>query len=77
MGDSLKTRLMALEHGRTAGRPTGGVVTFGRNETPDEALERARGEGVTGPVLLVPEVMTYEEWAEMMESEANRDRPEA
>lgn len=52
-------------------------MTFGRNEKPDEALERACAEGVTGPVLLVPEVMSYEEWVEMMESEANRDRPEA
>jgi hypothetical protein len=72
MGESLKTRLLALERGRAGGQPTGGVVTFGRNETPDEALERARGEGVTGPVLLVPEVMTYEEWAEMMKREADR-----
>ncbi len=71
MGESLKTRLLALERGRAGGRPTGGVVTFGRNETPDEALERARGEGVTGPVLLVPSVMTYEEWVEMMDREAN------
>ncbi len=77
MGDNLKTRLMALERGRTAGRPTGGVVTFGRSETRGEGLERARAEGVTGPVLLVPEVMTFEEWSEMMEKEANRDRPEA
>lgn len=76
MGDNLKTRLQALERGRTAGRPTGGVVTYGPNETPDEALERARREGVTGPVLLVPEVMTYEEWAAMMDKEANRDRPD-
>ncbi len=71
MSDNLKTRLMALESRRTASRPTGGVVTFGRNETPDEALERARREGVTGPVLLVPEVMSYEEWTAMMAKEAN------
>lgn len=71
MPDNLKTRLMALERGRTTGRRAGGVVTFGRNETPDEALERARREGVTGPVLLVPKVMSYEEWTAMMAKEAN------
>jgi hypothetical protein len=70
MGDNLKTRLQALERERTAGKQTGGVVTYGPNETQDEALERARLEGITGPVLLVPEVMTYEEWAAMMEREA-------
>lgn len=75
MGESLKTRLLALERGRTTGRPTGGVVTFGRNETPDEALERARAEGVTGAVLLVPEVMTFEEWAEMMKTESDDAKP--
>jgi hypothetical protein len=68
--------VLALEGDRTNGRPTGGVVTFGCNETPEEALERARREGITGPVLLVPEVMTYEEWAEMMANEADRDQPE-
>ena len=69
MAENLKTRLMALERGRTTGRRTGCVVTFGRNETPDEALERARREGLTGPVLLVPEVMTDVEWTEMMKRE--------
>lgn len=68
MGDSLKTRLQALERGRLAGRPVSGVVTYGPNETQEEALERACREGITGAILLVPEVMTYGEWAVMMES---------
>lgn len=76
MSERLKKRLLALEQGHTTERKIGGVVTYGRNETQDEALERARSEGITGAVLLVPEVMTYEEWAAMMEKEANRDRPD-
>ncbi len=48
MAESLKTRLLALERGRNGGQSTGGVVTFGRNETPDEALERARGYDLRG-----------------------------
>jgi hypothetical protein len=76
MSESLKKRLLALEQGRTTDRKIGGVVTYGRNETQNEALERARSEGITGPVLLVPSVMTYEEWAAMMEKEANCDRPD-
>lgn len=75
MADNLKTRLQALERGRTAGKPSTGVVTYGPNETPDEAHERARREGITGPVLLVPEVMTYEEWAAMMEKESGDAKP--
>lgn len=54
----------------------GRIKWYGRNETQNEALERARSEGITGPVLLVPSVMTYEEWAAMMEKEANCDRPD-
>jgi len=68
MGNRLKTRLIALERDHTAVRLTSGVVTFGRNETPDAALERAKREGMTGAVLLVPEVMTQEEWEAMMKS---------
>jgi hypothetical protein len=66
MAESLKTRLLALERGHVGDRPTCGVVTFGRNETPEEAMLRAKLGGMTGPVLLVPEVMTYDEWTEMM-----------
>ena len=71
MSDNLKKRLLALEQGSPQAQKCSGVVTYGRNETQDQALERARAQGVTGAVLLVPEVMTYEEWAEMMDSEAN------
>lgn len=71
MSDNLKKRLLALEQGSPQTQKCTGVVTYGRNETQDQALERARAQGVTGAVLLVPEVMTYEEWAEMMDREAN------
>ncbi len=66
MADRLIKRLLALERCQAADRPLGGVVTFGRNETPEQALERARHEGVTGTVLLVPEMMPPEEWEAMM-----------
>ena len=72
MGEGLKARLKALEQGRSAQGSDVGVVTYGRDETQEQALERARRAGVTGPVLLVPEVMSYEEWTAMMEQEASR-----
>ncbi len=75
MGDGLKARLRALEQGKVAQASTGGVVTFRHDETQEQALERARRAGVTGPVLLVPEVMTYEQWTQMMEQEADRAKP--
>lgn len=72
MSERLKSRLLTLERCHAAARPTCGVVTFGRNETPEEALERAQREGMTGAILLVPEVMTEEEWVQMMEQETSR-----
>ena len=39
--------------------------------TQEQAIERARRDGMTGGILVVPEVMTFEEWAEMMDREAN------
>lgn len=71
MSNSLKKRLLALEHDSPQAQKTSGVVTFGRDETPDQALERVRRDGVTGAVLLVPEVMTEDEWVEMMKKEAD------
>lgn len=70
MSESLKKRLLALEQGTPQAQKCSGVVTFGPNETQDQALERARREGITGGVLLVPEIMSYEEWADMMEKAA-------
>lgn len=75
MSDNLKKRLLALEQGSPQTQKCTGVVTYGRNETQDQALERARAQGVTGAVLLVPEVMTYEEWVEMMEREVGSAKP--
>lgn len=75
MSERLKSRLLTLERCHAAARPTCGVVTFGKNETPEEALERAQRNGMTGSVLLVPEVMTEEEWVQMMEQETNRASP--
>lgn len=75
MSDNLKKRLLALEQGSPRAQKCSGVVTFGRNETQDQAMARARAQGVTGAVLLVPEVMTYEEWAEMMEREVGSAKP--
>jgi hypothetical protein len=72
MHESLKKRLLALEHENLQAQKCSGVVTYGRNETQDQAMARARAQGVTGAVLLAPEVMTYEEWTEMMKSEAGR-----
>lgn len=72
----LEMRLQALERGRTGGRPTCGVVRFGRHETPDEAIERARLEGMTGSILVVPEPMSEEEWVAMMRNANINDRPQ-
>ena len=71
MSDNLKKRLAALEQGSQQPQKLPGVVTYGRNETQEQAIERARRDGMTGSILLVPEVMTFEEWAEMMDREAN------
>lgn len=69
----LKMRLLTLERGQTGGHPTCGVVRFGRHETPDEAIERARREGMTGSILVVPEPMTEEEWEAMMRNATIND----
>ena len=71
MSDNLKKRLAALEQGSPQAQKFSGVVTYGRNETQEQAIERARRDGMTGSILIVPEVMTFEEWAEMMDREAN------
>lgn len=71
MSSNLKKRLAALEQGSHQPQKFSGVVTYGRNETQEQAIERARRDGMTGGILVVPEVMTFEEWAEMMDREAN------
>lgn len=78
MGNNLRKleiRLQTLERGRTGGRPTCGVVRFGRHETADDAIERARLAGMTGSILVVPETMTEEEWEAMMKDAIIQDRP--
>lgn len=70
MNNSLKTRLAVLEKARATVKKTAGVVTYGPNETQEQALERAKKEGVTGAVLLMPTPMTYEDWVSMMEKAA-------
>ncbi len=72
----LEMRLLALERGPTVGRPTCGVVTYGRQETLDEAIERARHEGMTGSILVVPETMAQDEWEAMMKDAAVNDSPQ-
>jgi|GEM_PF-3604725 len=56
----LSARLAKLE---ATARPAGGfVVTYALGEAPADALSRARAAGMTGDVLLVPEVLTPEQW---------------
>ena len=69
----LEMRLLALERGRTVSRPTCGVVTYGRHETPDEIIERARLGGMTGSILAVPEIMDQDEWEAMMRNAPTND----
>lgn len=69
----LEMRLQALELDRTSRRPTCGVVRYGRHETSDEAIERARLEGMTGSILVVPEIMTEEDWEAMMKDAIIQD----
>lgn len=79
MGNNLRKlemRVLVIERGRTGGRSTCGVVRFGRHETPDEAIERARLEGMTGSILVVPEPMTQEEWEAMMRSTTINNSPQ-
>ncbi len=76
MGNNLRKlemRLLAIERGRTGGQPTCGVVRFGRHETPDKAIERARLEGMTGSILVVPEPMSEEDWVAMMKDAIIQD----
>lgn len=67
MPNNLKARLQALETSQMDCGLVGGVVTYGRHETPEQAVERALKAGRRGGFLVVPEVMSEEEWVEMME----------
>lgn len=64
MARDLRTRLKALEDAQAADSKVGGVITLLRGETIEEALERAAKEGRTGSFLVVPSVLTEEEWLE-------------
>jgi hypothetical protein len=65
MPSKLKARLQALEVNQMDDGLVGGVVTYGRHETPEQAVERALKAGRRGGVLVVPEVMSEEDWVEM------------
>lgn len=67
MSSKLKSRLQALEASQIESGLVGGVVTYGRHETPDQAVERALKAGRRGGLLVVPEVATLEDWLEMVE----------
>lgn len=67
MPANLRARLQALEaNSRQDVGMVGGVVTYGRHETPEEAVARAIQAGRRGNFLVVPEVMSVEEWEAMM-----------
>jgi hypothetical protein len=54
-------RVKALERA-LASRGGCHVISYGVNETPPDALARARAAGLKGGFLLLPEVMTPEYW---------------
>lgn len=64
MSSNLKSRVLALEGSHMDDGLVGGVVTYGRHETPEEAVERALKAGRRGGFLVVPETMSLEEWVE-------------
>ena len=58
MYPNLKSRLVSLESKK--GKKSKFVIYYKRDETPEEAIEKA---GPDGPVILMPEpVSSIEEW---------------
>ncbi len=64
MARDLKARIKALESDHVDEGKVGGVLQLLRGESIDEALARAAKEGRTGGFLVVPPVLTTEEWLE-------------
>lgn len=64
MASNLIARLKALEATQVDDDKVGGVLQLLRGETVEEALARAAKEGRTGNFLVVPPVLTLDEWQE-------------
>lgn len=75
MSKNLKARLVALEHDLMTPKRTSGLVLYGRDETPEQAIARAQAQGMTGALLVVPEPMTESEWEAMIEKELANAQP--